>query len=125
MKRTLAILSLLTLVVGCSASWQTIVQKSIRSQVVVMDAAAAFAVGVCEPVLQECIANRTNPCPALDKCQDVRKKALVYLKLAAQSLDTAAMAAEAGDRKDADAAVDAALRAYKLAMSILGEIKGG
>jgi hypothetical protein len=42
--------------------------------------------GVCEPVLQQCIAERRNPCPALVTCQATRDKIYPALEQYQQAL---------------------------------------
>lgn len=109
-KPKLPVLMLLSVLLfsGC-ASFKNTLHKSISITASSGIVAHQAALKMCTPVLEVCIAQQKNPCPALEACQAARARVLWSLQRLQETLAVALKASDADDVKGADEAISFAL----------------
>jgi len=116
---TLLLLLLLPLAVSACAGWKDAAVRSLWIGHDVGVGAERVAVAACRPVLAECIAAKTNPCPALEACQAKRRTALAAVESLQRSLRAALTAVEVAQEPTAAKAIAAVLSAARDVCGVL------
>lgn len=98
---------------GCG-SWQTKAAHTLDSVSLLGKRARQVAEKVCEPTLQQCIKDKTNPCPPLDKCQRGRTKALKALHSLQTTILLGYIAIQTADELKTAQIIKAALQTWGL-----------
>lgn len=95
---------------GC-ATWQETTRRTLHGAHVTGRSAHDVAKNLCKPALEKCIADKTNPCPALLDCQRKRRPFLKALDSLQRGVLLGLLAVDAGDRPNATKWMVAALGA--------------
>ena len=118
--------SLLLCVASCSG-FKSGTEKALdttHNQIRGLRLQAAF---VCKPALQQCITEKKNPCPQLEKCKQLRKQALLVLESAESAVklgyEALATSEQQGGKEVALSAVQTAVGAVPDVLSLIERIK--
>jgi hypothetical protein len=113
----------LALAVGLSAcgTWQETSRATMDGVYRAAVLTHQVARDMCRPTLSKCIAEKENPCPALNKCHASRLVVAQVLRSLHRSLTIAALAVEAGDQGSAESALAAVAAAVKQINDIVKE----
>lgn len=104
-RKAAAALLILPLLASCAASWQSTARKSLNAGAVVAEQAVASSEVACKQVTQVCIAQRQNPCAALEKCLAVRHYLIQAAVVAQLTALSGYLAVDAADKAKAETAV--------------------
>jgi hypothetical protein len=111
---TICVLLVLIWALSACGSWQQKTAKTLNSVSILGKRARQVAEKVCEPTLQKCIAEKTNPCPPLVKCQAGRGKALKALHSLQTTILLGYIAIQSADKPKADQLLKATLQTWQL-----------
>lgn len=119
---------LITLSTAC-ATWRGPAAKTLNVAHNSVRIARLQAAIVCKPVVVQCIVAQTNPCPALNKCFDVRRKLMLVLestesavKLGYEALE---ISSAQGGKEVALSAVAVATESAAEVMALVKKIREG
>lgn len=114
---------LASLAMGCT-TWRGPAEKTLSVAHNSVRMARLQAAIACKPVVIKCIDDKTNPCPALDACFDLRRKLLVLLESTETAVKLGYEALEASDAKGGkEVALSAVAIATENAADVLSLIK--
>jgi len=113
-----AALLLAGLLLDVCASWQSTARASLDAAHRTGIVARELAPSMCRPALEDCIAAKSNPCPALQRCQAAR----AVLVKACDSLQRAVLLGWAAVASD-DQPI--AQRAVSVALEAIGQLREG
>jgi hypothetical protein len=99
---------------SCHQNWKKTTLQTLASVQRFGEGVHAVAQQACRPVLEKCKADRTNPCPALLKCQAIRRPVLKALDSLHRAVLLGYIAVDAGKETSATAMLGRALEAAKI-----------
>lgn len=103
---------------GCSGTWQQKTRKAVDVTLKAGEKVFLLARRACDLAAMECIKNRTNPCPGIQKCHPVQRHIVRgYVALTSAALGVL-HAIRVGDR-------DGALAKLQEAQQILLALRAG
>ena len=123
-----ALIPIVFLLFSC-ATWKTGMHKTLSVAHNQVRHARLQASIVCKPFVMKCIADKQNPCPALEQCFTQRKRLLLILESTEQAVRLGYEALQTSDaeggKQVASSAIVAATKTIPDAIELLGRIKEG